>query len=197
MICYCKCFLPGDWWVCEVKTIFWSYYWIWFYFFHSIIFFDLPPQTLMEGNKYWDHTYVICRVGYGNQNINRHVDWTLGYFIIETNAEPLELEHIDTGMIIGNESVTYFSLFAFIFLVMLAGFFIMQWRKPQLKTVYDLEKGHYIVTRIPRWYCYLSPEFFKFNFLHLWRTCKLMCFSCSSETSQKESLCSKATLIFT
>lgn len=90
------------------------------------------------------------RVGYGNQNINRHVDWTLGYFIIETNAEPLELEHIDTGMIVGNESVTYFSFFAFIFLVMLAGFFIMQWRKPQLKTVYDLEKGHYIVTRIPR-----------------------------------------------
>ncbi|XP_022642545.1 probable apyrase 6 isoform X1 [Vigna radiata var. radiata] len=90
------------------------------------------------------------RVGFGNEKINSHVDWTLGSFIIETMGEPLELEHIDTGMILGNESVTYFSLFAFLFLIILAAFFVMQWRKPQLKTVYDLEKGHYIVTRIRR-----------------------------------------------
>ncbi|XP_068494625.1 probable apyrase 6 isoform X1 [Phaseolus vulgaris] len=89
-------------------------------------------------------------VGFGNQKINSHVDWTLGSFIVETMGEPLELEHIDTGMIVGNESVTYFSLFAFFFLIILAAFFVMQWRKPQLKTVYDLEKGHYIVTRIRR-----------------------------------------------
>ncbi|XP_027344744.1 probable apyrase 6 [Abrus precatorius] len=90
------------------------------------------------------------RIGFGNQKIYSHVDWTLGSFLIETMAEPLDLEHIDTGMIVGNESVTYFSLFAFLFLIILAAFFVMQWRKPQLKTVYDLEKGHYIVTRIPR-----------------------------------------------
>ncbi|KAK7306727.1 hypothetical protein VNO77_44683 [Canavalia gladiata] len=90
------------------------------------------------------------RVGFGNQKMNSHVDWTLGNYIIETMAEPLDVEHIDTGMIVGNESVTYFSLFAFLFLFMLAAFFVMQSRKPQLKTVYDLEKGHYIVTRIPR-----------------------------------------------
>ncbi|CAJ1964892.1 unnamed protein product [Sphenostylis stenocarpa] len=90
------------------------------------------------------------RVGFGSQKINTNVDWTLGSFIIETTAEPLELEHINTGMIVGNESVTYFSLFAFLFLIILAAFFVMQWRKPQLKTVYDLEKGQYIVTRIRR-----------------------------------------------
>nr|KYP44319.1 Apyrase [Cajanus cajan] len=90
------------------------------------------------------------RVGFGNQKINSHVDWTLGSFIIETMAEPLESEHINTGMIVGTESVTYFSLFAFVFLIILAAFFVMQWRKPQLKTVYDLEKGRYIVTRLPR-----------------------------------------------
>ncbi|KAH1215165.1 putative apyrase 6 [Glycine max] len=90
------------------------------------------------------------RVGFGNRKINSDVDWTLGSFITETMAEPLELEHLDTGMIVGNESVTYFSLFAFLFLFMLAAFFVLQWRKPQLKTVYDLEKGRYIVTRIPR-----------------------------------------------
>lgn len=93
---------------------------------------------------------IICRVGFGNQKKNFHVDWTLGYFIIETMAEPFELEPIDTGLIVGNESVTYFSMFAFLFLIVLAAFFVLHWRKPQLKTVYDLEKGHYIVTRVPR-----------------------------------------------
>ncbi|KAF7831555.1 putative apyrase 6 [Senna tora] len=90
------------------------------------------------------------RVGFGNQKKSFHVDWTLGSFIIETMAEPHELEHVDTGLIVGNESVTYFSMFAFLFLIVLAAFFVLQWRKPQLKTVYDLEKGHYIVTRVPR-----------------------------------------------
>lgn len=65
-------------------------------------------------------------------------------------AEPFELEPVETGLIVGNESVTYFSVFAFLFLSVLAALFVLQWRKPQLKTVYDLEKGRYIVTRVPR-----------------------------------------------
>ena len=145
--------------------------------FHSMIFWftssTLHGRTSIE-------IILICRVGFGNRKINSDVDWTLGSFITETMAEPLELEHLDTGMIVGNESVTYFSLFAFLFLFMLAAFFVLQWRKPQLKTVYDLEKGRYIVTRIPRWHCYLFLEFVRFDFLHLWSTCKLMFFSCSS-----------------
>lgn len=114
---------------------------------------DLYPQTLMEGNNYKSiiEIITICRIGFGDQKINNHVDWTLGSFIIETMGEPHELvEHIDAGTIVGNESVTYFSLFAFLLLILLAAFFVRQWRKPQLKTIYDLEKGHYIVTRVPR-----------------------------------------------
>jgi len=149
--------------------------------FHSMIFWF----TSTHHGRTSIEIILICRVGFGDQKINSHVDWTLGSFIIETMAEPLELEHIDTGMIVGNESLTYFSLFAFLFLFILAAFFVMQWRKPQLKTVYDLEKGRYIVTRLPKWLWYLFLEFVRFNFPHFCRTCMLMCFSCSSKTSQR------------
>ncbi|XP_028758020.1 probable apyrase 6 [Neltuma alba] len=90
------------------------------------------------------------RIGFGNRKGTFHIDWTLGSFLVETMAEPVELEPVDPGLIVGNESVTYFSIFAFLFLIVLAAFFVLQWRKPQLKTVYDLEKGRYIVTRVPR-----------------------------------------------
>lgn len=64
--------------------------------------------------------------------------------------EPLELEPGNMGQIVGNESVTYFSLFAFLLIAVLVTVFVLQWQKPQLKTIYDLEKGRYIVTRVPR-----------------------------------------------
>jgi apyrase len=64
--------------------------------------------------------------------------------------EPLELEPDNLGPIVGNESVTYFLLFAFLLIAVLAMYFALQWQKPQLKTIYDLEKGRYIVTRVPR-----------------------------------------------
>lgn len=92
----------------------------------------------------------ICRIGFGHRDGNFDIDWTLGSFIAEAMAEEVELDPVETGLIVGNESVTYFSMFAFLFLIVLAAFFVLQWRKPQLKTVYDLEKGHYIVTRVPR-----------------------------------------------
>lgn len=92
----------------------------------------------------------ICRIGFGHRNGSFDIDWTLGSFIAEAMAEEVEFDPVETGLIVGNESVTYFSMFAFLFLIVLAAFFVLQWRKPQLKTVYDLEKGHYIVTRVPR-----------------------------------------------
>ena len=182
VIIYCS--LPCDCWVYEVKAIIWSHYWIFFHCFSLMVFWLTLLNPFIEGNKTSIEMVLMCRVGFGNEKINSHVDWTLGSFIIETMGEPLELEHIDTGMIVGNESVTYFSLFAFLFLIILAAFFVMQWRKPQLKTVYDLEKGHYIVTRIRRWYCILCLEFVGFSFSHLSRACKIMCVLCSSK-SQK------------
>ncbi|KNA14246.1 hypothetical protein SOVF_109270 [Spinacia oleracea] len=80
------------------------------------------------------------------------VDWRLGAFISQTMMESVDsiTEHHDIH-IIENESVTFFFLFAvLIVFVLLAAFFVLNLRKPQFKTIYDLEKGHYIVTRVPR-----------------------------------------------
>lgn len=90
------------------------------------------------------------RIGFGNHTGGIPHDWMLGAFILQTMLEPLELETDSLVQIVGNESVTYFSLFAFLLIAVLAAFFVLKWRKPQLKTIYDLEKGRYIVTRVPR-----------------------------------------------
>ncbi|KDP42912.1 hypothetical protein JCGZ_23854 [Jatropha curcas] len=88
------------------------------------------------------------RIGFANHT-SSHLDWTLGAFILESTLEPLDTEIDNLDQIVGNEWVTYFSLLAFLLIALLAVFFVLQWRKPQLKTIYDLEKGHYIVTRVP------------------------------------------------
>lgn len=83
---------------------------------------------------------------------SRFVDWRLGAFISQMIMEPFDsiTEHHDIH-IVENESVTFFFLFAvLIVFVLLATFFVLKLRKPQLKTIYDLEKGRYIVTRVPR-----------------------------------------------
>uniref|UniRef100_A0A803LXH6 Apyrase 6 n=2 Tax=Chenopodium quinoa TaxID=63459 RepID=A0A803LXH6_CHEQI len=79
------------------------------------------------------------------------VDWRLGAFISQTIMESFDsiTEHYDTH-IVENESVTYFLFAVLIVFVLLATFFVMKLRKPQFKTIYDLEKGRYIVTRVPR-----------------------------------------------
>ncbi|XP_043711290.1 probable apyrase 6 [Telopea speciosissima] len=89
------------------------------------------------------------RIGFANEAGSSPFDWTLGAFILQT-VEPLESEPENLGHIVGNDTVTYLSLFAILFLAAIAAFYVSKWRKPQLKTVYDLEKGHYIITRVPR-----------------------------------------------
>lgn len=90
------------------------------------------------------------RIGFANNTEGVPFDWTLGALIFQSMLEPLESEINNLDEIVGNESVTYFSLFAILLIALLASFFVLQLRKPQLKTIYDLEKGRYIVTRVPR-----------------------------------------------
>ncbi|KAF9684650.1 hypothetical protein SADUNF_Sadunf04G0140700 [Salix dunnii] len=90
------------------------------------------------------------RIGFANNTEGVPFDWTLGALISQSMLEPLESEINNLDEIVGNESVTYFSLFAILLIALLASFFVLQLRKPQLKTIYDLEKGRYIVTRVPR-----------------------------------------------
>ncbi|KAK4753731.1 hypothetical protein SAY87_001835 [Trapa incisa] len=78
------------------------------------------------------------------------LDWSLGAYIVQTMVDPVYAEPHNYGQIVGNGSVTYFSLFAVLLVLVLAIVLAVQWRKPQFKTIYDLEKGRYIVTRIPR-----------------------------------------------
>ncbi|GAB4859912.1 hypothetical protein Ancab_011393 [Ancistrocladus abbreviatus] len=91
------------------------------------------------------------RVGFSGDAGIIPVDWTLGAFVFQMMSEPLELKMDTEDQIVGTESVTYFLLFAFLLIiVLLATFFVMKLRKPQFKTIYDLEKGRYIITRVPR-----------------------------------------------
>ncbi|KAK1294856.1 putative apyrase 6 [Acorus calamus] len=87
------------------------------------------------------------RIGFANPEGSVPLDWTLGAFILQTVAEP-EVELDNLGDIVGNDAVIYLSLFAFLFLVILAAFYVSRWHKPRLKTVYDLEKGYYIVKSV-------------------------------------------------
>lgn len=36
----------------------------------------------------------------------------------------------------------------FVIFLIFGAYFVSKWRKPHLKTIYDLEKGKYIVTRV-------------------------------------------------
>ncbi|KAK9280155.1 hypothetical protein L1049_013842 [Liquidambar formosana] len=90
------------------------------------------------------------RIGFAYHTGSIPLDWMLGAFILQTMLEPLETDPENLGQIGGNESVMYFSLFGVLLIAMLAAVFVLRWQKPQLKTIYDLEKGRYIVTRVPR-----------------------------------------------
>ncbi|KAJ6322444.1 hypothetical protein OIU77_012314 [Salix suchowensis] len=81
------------------------------------------------------------RIEFANQVGNIPLDWALGAFILHTNAA-LDMEHSDwIATIISDDSPTLLSLIGFAILIMFIAWSISKWRKPQLKTVYDLEKG--------------------------------------------------------
>ncbi|GKU99503.1 hypothetical protein SLEP1_g12348 [Rubroshorea leprosula] len=80
------------------------------------------------------------------------LDWALGAFILQSTAD-LNVQHHATDWmitIISDDSPTLFSLIAIAVLLIFIGWMISKCRKPQLKTVYDLEKGRYFVTRVNR-----------------------------------------------
>nr|KJB50646.1 hypothetical protein B456_008G180900 [Gossypium raimondii] len=90
------------------------------------------------------------RISFANLVENIPLDWALGAFILQNMAK-LDAQQIDwITTIISNDSPTLFSIIAVSAILMFIAWFILKWRKPELKTVYDLEKGRYIVTRIGR-----------------------------------------------
>ncbi|KFK33477.1 hypothetical protein AALP_AA5G018300 [Arabis alpina] len=93
------------------------------------------------------------RVKYANQaGDNIPLDWALGAFILQTAAETSQ--HTGSSnlhsfyALFGTDSNTLLYLIGIPILITVLVYLVSKWRKPQLKTIYDLEKGRYIVTRI-------------------------------------------------
>lgn len=89
-----------------------------------------------------------CRIGFAVPTGSSPLDWTLGAFILQTVVETESGAETITN-IAGSDTLTFISLFAILLLVTLSVLYVWNWRRPRLKTIYDLEKGHYIVTRMP------------------------------------------------
>ena len=93
----------------------------------------------------------MTRIAVANQVEDIPLDWALGAFILQTTAN-LDVEHpYWIATVISDDSSTLIKLIAIFAILMFTAWSISRWRKPQLKTIYDLEKGRYIVTRIGRY----------------------------------------------
>ncbi|XP_015901282.2 probable apyrase 6 [Ziziphus jujuba] len=92
------------------------------------------------------------RINVANQVGNMPLDWALGAFIFQSTANLAMEHHPDwIATFIADDSPTLLSLIAIFIILMFTAWSISKWRKPQLKTIYDLEKGRYIVTRVNRY----------------------------------------------
>ena len=81
------------------------------------------------------------------------LDWALGAFILQTTTATdadVQNNHSWGATIFSDESPTLLSVIGIFIILLLTAWSISRWRKPQLKTIYDLEKGRYIITRVGR-----------------------------------------------
>lgn len=109
------------------------------------------------GWSYWLEL-LLNRIGVSNQVGNIPLDWALGAFILQSTAK-LDLEHAHwIANIIRIDSPTLLMIIAIFLVLMFTAWSVSKWRKPQLKTIYDLEKGRYIVTRVNREWSLIHRE---------------------------------------
>ncbi|CAL5396271.1 unnamed protein product [Camellia sinensis] len=81
------------------------------------------------------------RIGFANQAGDIPLDWALGAFILQSTVNS-DAEHPNwIAAVVGNDSSTLFALFAVSIVLIFSAWSLSKWRKPQLKTIYDLEKG--------------------------------------------------------
>lgn len=91
------------------------------------------------------------RIEYASQVDSIPLDWALGAFILQSAAE-LDVKNSDwLAPVVGGESSPLPFMFGVFLVLVLISWFVLRWGKPQLKTIYDLEKGKYITTRISRY----------------------------------------------
>ncbi|KAK4758828.1 hypothetical protein SAY87_020129 [Trapa incisa] len=90
------------------------------------------------------------RIRFTNQVGNVPLDWALGAFILR-NSESVDSKVTHRhSMIVSDDPHILLLIGGTLIIFALIGWFISKWRKPQLKTIYDLEKGRYIITRVSR-----------------------------------------------
>ncbi|KAJ4974401.1 hypothetical protein NE237_007575 [Protea cynaroides] len=88
------------------------------------------------------------RIDFVNQVGDIPLDWALGAFILQNTAGSAMGQTDWIAPIIIEDSSTLLSLVIVAAILILTVWSLSKWRKPQLKTIYDLEKGRYIVTRV-------------------------------------------------
>lgn len=88
-------------------------------------------------------------IGYTNKVDNVPLDWALGAFILQTTAASNGANHGWMASLT-SDFPNVFLIVGVAFLLIFTACYASHWRKPYLKTIYDLEKGRYIVTRINR-----------------------------------------------
>jgi apyrase len=93
---------------------------------------------------------LLTRIKVASQVGSIPLDWALGAFIMQTTADADPQNHNWISAIFSNESPTLFSLLGIFIILLFTAWSISRCRKPQLKTIYDLEKGRYITTRVGR-----------------------------------------------
>lgn len=90
------------------------------------------------------------RIGYANQVENIPLDWALGAFILQNTENFNGGSRGWIAAILGDGFPNLFLLMGAVILLISVTWYFSHWRKPSFKTIYDLEKGRYIVTRISR-----------------------------------------------
>ena len=93
----------------------------------------------------------LTRIIYTNEVGSVPLDWAMGAFLmLATLTEgSIGLEKSNEFNRDGSQSGSTPSvLVAFLVVMGVVGWWASRWRKPQLKTIYDLERGKYIVSRV-------------------------------------------------
>jgi len=89
------------------------------------------------------------RIGFANQVNNIPLDWALGAFIFQVMNE-INAGELHTAKSLITMDSSLLSGLIFVILLLFVAYYVSKWRKPNVKTIFDLEKGKYIVTRIGR-----------------------------------------------
>ncbi|WOL12465.1 hypothetical protein Cni_G21232 [Canna indica] len=83
------------------------------------------------------------RIEYTNQVGDFQIEWALGAYIVQSTTSS-EKSNWTTVTINGD----FFVLLLASLLLVFAAWVVSKWKRPRTKTIYDLEKGRYIVTRV-------------------------------------------------